>query len=159
MLSPTEFSVGSIGDATTLTLVLSRGKYEYPILVTQAPGSLFAVFLDGQHRFTTFDCTNNGHWKGLLIPNVTLELDETSVVDSNKFDVPLGALVRKGAQLSVSAKQDGGFPTASMVPLIVGLTPSGDGMEASFSRWQIVLGESTAKRVLKVIDVAAKPTA
>ena len=29
MLSPTEFSVGSIGDATTLTLVLPRGKYEY----------------------------------------------------------------------------------------------------------------------------------
>jgi hypothetical protein len=156
MLSPNEFSVGCIGDAALLTLVLPRGKYEYPILVTCASGSPFAIFLEGEHRFMTFDCTGNTTWKGLLMPDVKLEVDETSIVDQDQSNVPLGCLVRKGSQLSISARQERGFRSGLMTPLVVDLVPTRDGMEAAFSRWQIVLGDGIAKRVIKTLDVSAQ---
>ncbi len=159
MLSPNEFSVGCIGDATVLTLVLPRGKYEYPILVTCASGSPFAIFLEGEHRFMTFDCIGNTTWKGLLIPDVKLEVDETSIVDQDQSSVLLGCLVREGPQLSIAARQERGLRDGLMTRLMVDLAPTREGMEAAFSRWQIVLGDGIAKRVIKTIDVGTQPSA
>jgi len=45
-----------------------------------------------------------------------------------------------------------------MTPLVVDLVPTRDGMEAAFSRWQIVLGDGVAKRVIKTLDVRTQPS-
>jgi hypothetical protein len=113
MLSPEEFSVGCIGDATTsLTLVLPRGRYEYPMLITQALGSPYAIFLARQHQFAGFECTNNDSWNGILIPNVRLEIDEESMFDAGYVHSPLGALVRRDLQLDMIIRVGCGFPRA-----------------------------------------------
>jgi hypothetical protein len=62
MLSPHEFTVGYIGDAAGLSLVLPLGKYDSCFLVVAAAASKIAVCLDGDHRFTSFECTDNTSW-------------------------------------------------------------------------------------------------
>ena len=82
MLLPAEFSVAYIGDATAgLTLILPRDHYDEPILVTCASGSPYAIFL-GQNKFAGFECTNNNSFGGILIPNVSIEINEDSIFDA-----------------------------------------------------------------------------
>jgi hypothetical protein len=158
MLSPGDFSVGCIGDVTTsLTLVMPRGHYEHPMLVTQASGSPYAVFLAGEYRFLGFECGNNDSWKGILIPNVTIEMDDESIFEAEDLHSPFGALVRRGTQLDVVTRTDGGFPRPVKKPLIVGLPPCRLNMAAGFTRWRICLGEGTRKRELKRVDSSSKP--
>jgi hypothetical protein len=149
MLSPDEFSVGSIGDVTAeLTLVLPRGGRECPMLVTKAPGAPHAVFLSGQFEFMSFECTNNDAWGGILIPNVTIEVDEQSITDS----APLGALIRLATRLDAITRPDGGFPRPVKTPLVVGLPSCREGSAARFAKWRVVLGEGIKKRELISIE-------
>jgi hypothetical protein len=154
MLSPAEFSVGCLGDASGLTLVLPRGKYDCTAIVSQAGGPSMAVFLEGQFQFSTFDCTGNTAWKGVLIPNVTLEVDETSAEESAG---PLGALVRRDTQLMIRTKSERGIG-AGVTPLLTNLPPGHQGMAAAFTRWRIVIGEGVDRRELKIIDVSRQNT-
>lgn len=157
MLSPGEFSVGCIGDvATSLSLVLPRGRYEEPMLVTHASGSPYAIFLAGQHQFLGFECSGNDSWKGILIPNVTIEVDEDSIFDAEDIHSPAGTLVRKNTQLYLVTKGDGGFRGAIRTPLIVDLPSCRQSMAAGFTRWRIFLGEGTTKRELKRIEIGAQ---
>lgn len=159
MLSPGEFSVGCIGDATTsLTLVLPHGRYENRILVTQASGSPYAIFLDGQHQFTGFECTNNSAWNGILIPNVIIEISEQFIFDAQQYYAPVGALVRSGAQLDMVTRPNSGLPRPIKTPLIVGLPSCRQNTAAGFTSWRIVLGEGTMKRELMSIETDEKPS-
>jgi hypothetical protein len=150
MLSPAEFFVGSLGDASGLTLVLPRGKYDCTAIVSQAGGTAMVVFLEGQFRFSCFDCTGNDAWKGVLIPNVRLEVDETSAEEDGG---PLGALVRRDTRLVIRTKSEHGVG-AGVTPLLTNLTPGHQGMVAAFTRWCIVIGEGVDKRELKTVDVS-----
>jgi hypothetical protein len=154
MLSPAEFSVGCLGDASGLALVLPRGKYDCTAIVSQAGGPAMAVFLEGQFRFLTFDCTGNEGWKGVLIPNVRLEVDETSAEDNT---APLGALVRRETQLVIRTKSEHGLG-AGAIPLLTNLPPGRQGMAAAFTRWRIVIGEGVDRRELKFVDVSRQNT-
>jgi hypothetical protein len=73
--------IGKIGKAEGLTLVMPVGKYDDWILVTTAYAQPTAIFLDGNHRFLTIDCADNTNYKGLLVSNVRIEIDETSVYE------------------------------------------------------------------------------
>ena len=161
MLAPGEFSVGCIGDATApLTLVLPRGRYEYPTLVTRVSEQPFAVCLEGQHEFSSFECADNDSWKGILIPNVAIEVDETTMFDAECYSAPLGSLIRAGAQLNIVVRAEGGFPRQTVARLLIGELPESRAkMATGFTRWQIVIGEGLAKRTLKVILITQKPTA
>jgi hypothetical protein len=150
MLRATEFSVGCLGDAVGLTLILPRGRYDCTALVTHAPGAATAVFIEGEFRFFTFDCTGNKDWKGILIPNVAIQVDETSAEEDSRT---LGSLIRRETQLLIRTKTERGIG-AGETPLLAGLTESHPGMSASFTRWCIVLGEGLAMREVKTIDVS-----
>lgn len=157
MLSPGEFSVGCIGDVTTsLTLVLPRGRHEYPMLVTNASGSHYAIFLAGEHQFAGFECSNNDSWKGIIIPNVGIEVDENSIFNDEYPRAPLGMLVRRDAQLAMVTRADGAFHRTVKTPLVVGLPPCRENMSAAFAKWRVFLGEGTAKRELTHLEISNK---
>jgi hypothetical protein len=157
MLSPQDFSVGCVGDATGLALVLPRGRYEHPFLVTAASGPAVAVFLEGQHQFAMFECASNTSWKGMIVPNIAIELDEASVFDAEGYYPPLGTMVRKDETLTIVAKISEGIRSTGLTPVLTGLPPCREKMAAGFTRWQIVLGQGRAKRVLKTVEITQKP--
>jgi hypothetical protein len=147
MLSPHEFSVGYISDAVGLTLILPRNKYETCFIVIATAESKIAVVLEGDHRFLSFDCRDNTSWKGLVIPNVTIEVDESSVTDA----VPLGAMVRTGTTLGIKTKLENRMG-GQIVPLVGDLSPCRDTLTAGFVRWHAVIGEGHSKRELRTIE-------
>jgi hypothetical protein len=125
------------------------------MLVTHASGSPYAVFLTGQHEFAGFECSGSDSWKGLLIPNVSIEVDEDSIFDAEDIHSPLGALVRKHTQLYIVTRTDAGFRRPMKTPLIGGLPPCRENMAAGFTKWRIFLGEGTTKRELKRVEISA----
>ena len=150
MLSPHEFSIGHLNDATArLTLVLPRGQHDIAFFIAGSDTSKIAVALEGDHRFLSFNCSGNTSWSGVVIPNVTVEVDETSVTDL----APLGVLVRAGTTLAIKTKRDGGMGNQT-VPIATDLTPCADTLMARFSRWRVVIGEGLSKRELKAIEAA-----
>lgn len=157
MLSPEEFSVGGIGDVTSnLALILPRGDYEYIMLVTRASGSPYAIFLTGPHQFAGFECSANGYWKGLIIPDVAIEIDESSVFGAEYERFALGAMVRKESHLEMVTRVDDAFHRMTQTPLIVDLPQCRQNMAAGFAKWRIVLGDGPSKRELTHIDISKK---
>jgi hypothetical protein len=91
--------------ASGITLLLRRGAGEASFLVTSAPGEPTAIFLDGQYRFSYMPSAGNDDWTGVLVPNVAIEIDETSILDASEGQ-PLEVLVRKHTRLSIRAQRD-----------------------------------------------------
>ncbi|MGY3146379.1 hypothetical protein ACVWYQ_003378 [Bradyrhizobium sp. USDA 3397] len=159
MLSPDEFSVGCLADASGLSLVLPRTKYERGCLVTSAQGSPIAICLDGDHRFWSLPCTNNTAWKGVIIPNVRIELDENTLFDAEDRYPALGVMVRRESELTIVAKGErGSFHGNVHFPVMTGLPPSRENMAAGFSRWNVVLWRGEEKQVLAKVDITVAPT-
>jgi hypothetical protein len=152
MLLPREFSVGYIGNVTQLTLVLPVDDYDRAFLVTLAPGKPTAIVVDERDSFVSFVCDNNTSWKGLLVPNIAIELDEKATDDSVGWSAPLGMLVRRDDGLFISTKAEGTFPQNTMAPILTGLPASQPKMAASFKKWRIVIGEGLSKRILMRFD-------
>jgi hypothetical protein len=154
MLSASEFTVGSIGQATPLTLVLPRYAHEETILIGHCSSGPAAFFLRERHQFQWFESAGNEHWHGLLIPDIRIEVDETSVFNPNHLQPKLGTVVREGTQLVAKAKASSNrfFNGLESVVLEDGLPPTSD-EAAGFLRWQIVLGSGREKRVLHEVSV------
>lgn len=158
MLSPTEFSVGSLMDAGALTLLLPRTKHEQSFLISQSEGHHVAVFLGDEHRFESFRCDKAENWKGLIIPSVTVEVDECSIFDADNGRLPKGTLLREKERLSLAAlgRDSHGFKDEVLVPLVEGLQANREHCRAGFWKWRIVLGEGREKRILKIIEVESQ---
>jgi len=157
MLSPSEFSVGAIGDATNgLTLVMPRNQHEHAILVTNASGSPYALFLSGDYQFEGFECSNNTSWNGILIQDVAIEVDERFIFDTQGRYAPFGTLVRHDTQLDVITQSGNGFRRPARTPLILGLPPCRESYSAGFTKWRVVLGEGTSKRELMCVENTEK---
>src|ERR1700726_2310488 len=109
MLQPHEFSVGYIGDATQLTLVLPADVYDRAFLITLAPGKPTAIAIDQRESFASFPCENNATWKGMLVSNIAVELDKEGTFDAVGLSPPPGVLVRQQDRLLISTKPDGSF--------------------------------------------------
>ncbi len=155
MLGPHELSVGPLATATGLTLVLARSSDQESFLVSGATDTPIAIFLEGEHRFGYIPSASTDY-SGVLVPAVTIEIDETSVLDE-RAGKPAGALVRKHAQLYIMAQHQ---PRArpQSVAIISNLPACFENETAVFGRWQIVLGEGLSKRVLMKIDITVKDT-
>lgn len=151
MLSANEFTVGALGDATPLSLMLPRTKYESMILVGQIENRPTAVFVGGRYNFRCFECGDSTNWKGLLIPNVRIEVDETSLFDPDDLSAPPGTIVRTDTRLVVLAKSDQFYGGPFRVSLESELPPAND-LSAAFSKWRIVIGAGQDRRVLRDID-------
>ncbi|MDH5835270.1 hypothetical protein [Luteimonas kalidii] len=153
MLGAEEFSVGTIGDATPLALILPRNEHEPTALIGRATqGDARAIFfLDDRNLFKSFECAGNSHWTGLQIQGVRIEVDETSAFDPERQWPKAGCVLRQSTQLLAVAA--GNFQSSrgtELVLLVDDLAPASH--KAAFSRWQISLGQGFEKRVLHSID-------
>lgn len=155
MLLPDEFTVGQLGDAVPLTLMLPRSEYEYHFLIGGSPDEPVAICLSEGHRYEAFQSAGNDAHKGLLIPNVRIEVDPSSVLDPNSHDVPLGAIIRRGTNLGVMAKLGGqGFYSGQVAILVSGLPEAREGYAVGFRRWAITLGADQSHRNLFEVNLS-----
>jgi hypothetical protein len=152
MLLPHEFSLGYIGSVIQLTLVLPVGDYDRACLVTLAPGKPTAIVVDERDSFASFGCENNTSWKGILVTNVAIELDEKATFDVVGWMPPLGMLVRRENGIFISVRPDGAIPRNTLIPIAGGLPTSEASMAVGFKKWQIVIGEGLSKRTLMSFD-------
>jgi hypothetical protein len=156
MLKPEDFVAGSFPEAAEdLTLILPRRAAEHRILITGATGDKIAVYLD-RPGYEATPCGDSRSRKGLVVPNVRIQVDETSLFDPDDDDAPFGALVREGRTLSViSRTTDGYHPShAEAVCLVNDLPPCADRVSVGFRRWSILLGEGEACRTLATVEAA-----
>ena len=159
MLLPGEFSVGHVEDAIPLTLMLPRSKYEHMFLIGGSSEEPVAIFLSGQFQYYSFRSTGNNSYKGILIPNVTIEVDPSSLFDADSEAAPLGTIVRRGASLGVMTKLDGrGIYLGQFTPLISRLPEASEGCAAGFRRWAITLGARENHRSLFEVDLTKSNT-
>jgi len=163
MLDPSECFAGPVSAAKQITLVLPRTEYEHRCLIVINDEKPFAICLDELDRlgrFRAFQCNENDAWKGLHIPGVRIELDETSLHDADRHYTPLGSMVRSEDKLAMRVNLEGRhYADSASLFFMEGLPQSAPHLSACFTRWQVVLGESDNKRVLLRIDAATKPTA
>lgn len=154
MLSASEFTVGSIGQANPLSLILPRHAHEETILIAQSPKGPAAFFLSERERFKWFESEGNEHWHGLIIPNVRIEIDESSVFDPSRIESKLGTVIRSGTQLVAQAKANSFHSFNGLEPIILedDLLPTSKEV-AGFYRWQVVLWSNEKKRVLHTVSV------
>lgn len=154
MLLASEFTIGSIGHATPLTLVLPRNMYEETILIGKCTNGPAAFFLSGSDQFKWFESAGNEHWHGLLIPDVHIEVDEASIFDPRQLRAKSGTVVRKGTQLIAQAKANSIHSFSGLEPVVLedDLPPALE-EAAGFLRWQIVLGSGREMRVLREISI------
>ena len=138
MLGAHEFTVGTLADATPLSLMLPRTKHEATFLIGRTENASAAVFIGGEYSFEFFECSPTTNWSGLLIPNVRIEVDETSLFDPTEAFGQPGTVVRTDTRLVVYAQIKRHFPRHSEVILQAELPASQD-LKAAFSKWRIVL--------------------
>lgn len=157
MLEPHECFAGTLMDAKPGTLVLPRTKYESHFLVGSYGENIFAVFLEGEHKFHSMNCEDRDNWKGLLIPNVRVSVDLSSVVDPGRTDQRPGMLVRLLDKMSIWSFGANRFShQMSRIDLVGSLPPCGSEMQAGFLHWQVVLGRGAEQRVLFDVDLRDK---
>lgn len=113
MLAPEEFTVGTFASAPAGSLILPRNKYEATVIVGLLDEAPTAVFLGDRFQFHCFPTAGSENWSGLIIPNVRVEVDESTAFDPAYGNSPLGTVVRAASQLSVYAKDGTIFWPAS----------------------------------------------
>ena len=157
MLKPHECIPGSIENAEPMTLVLPNTQYGERLLTFSAEGKKFALLLSGaaDHIFRFVECNDSHAWRGLLVPNVAIELDADSLFNGDGYSPPLGSIVRRGASLSLQtvALVNRFHHFGGLFDLLDGLPEGHPSVTVCFTKWQIVLGEGQEKRVLHSVDV------
>ncbi len=153
MLSADEFAVGFLAEVTGLSLVLPRTQYELPFLVVPCAPEAVAICLEGQQAFYSFPSKGNRSWKGVIIPNVQIELDETSLFDADNRFAPSGTMVRRSTDLVLMTKEPGGFHAPIAAAVLTNLPACADDMTVGFSGWQVVLRKGDETRILKRIEI------
>jgi hypothetical protein len=156
MLALSDFYPGTIADASIGSLILPRSKYEQSGIVASYQGSPFFVILSEDHRFYGFPSESNTSYKGLIIPGVAIEVDETSLAEHDTWESPLGSIVCVGSEVGIRSSVNGNRPSGYVVARLSTIPASR--IEAAFTRWQITLGSGPEKRILMRID-AAQPKA
>ncbi|KGK57290.1 hypothetical protein NC00_13425 [Xanthomonas cannabis pv. phaseoli] len=147
MISTGEFTVGSASSCAPLSLILPRHNSEEALLVgTSKTGKNAVLILSGSHQFSWFEAEAADRWVGLVFSGVHIEIDETSVFSSEYLRAQPGNLVREGTSLFARAKAHA-FGDFDVIVLESELSPMGD-LSARFTKWQVVLGSGSEKRVL-----------
>lgn len=152
MLAPEEFTVGTFASAPAGSLILPRNKHEATVIVGLLDVAPTAVFLGDRFQFHYFHTAGSENWSGLIIPNVRVEVEESTAFDPGYGGSPSGAVVRAATELSVYAKTGRSFGRSRAVSLVPNLPATYDGGIGS-AKWQVVLGAGPEKRILLKIDV------
>jgi len=150
MLQGSEFFVGSVADAQPLSVIMPRGKYEQPFLIAQREKEVVAVFIGTEHRFEAMPCLDNTAWKGVIVPNVTIEVDENSIFNTEERILSAGSLVRRDTRLMLTVRRQERFSRSAydFITLSSGLIECATGMEVAFDAWSVMLGAGRDKRTL-----------
>lgn len=151
MLSPEEFTVGTFASAPVGSLILPRNQHEAAVIVGLLDEKPTVVFLGDRFQFTYFHTAGSENWSGMIIPNVRVEVDESTAFDPWYGSSSLGAVVRSATHLGVYAKSERSFGRHQAVTLTSNL-PAIDNGGVGFTKWQVVLGTGTDKRILLTID-------
>jgi len=155
MLALSEFFPGTLADAPSGSLILPRDKYERCGIVALHKDEPFFVILGDEYRFQGFPSKDNTSHKGLIVPAVSVEIDETSLVPLDSWDTPRGSIVCAEGVVGVRAEMSGSR-SLGIINAVLGSIPTSP-IEAAFTRWQIALGAGQDKRVLMKIDATARP--
>ena len=150
MLTVNEFSVGKLGLAKPISLLRPRDKYETEVLVVGTEDAPIAVILEGEFSFQWFSSVGNSSWTGIIIPELHIELDETSAFGG---PCPIGAAIRHGTELGICAKRERHGGT-TYVPMLTDL-PALEDQKVGFTRWQLVLGSGLEKRIIRKFEAVA----
>lgn len=145
-----EFSAGELRSARPISLLLPLAEHDREFLIAGTQEVPVGIFLGGEYLFRHFETANSDSWNGLIVPNLTIEVDEESAFDARFKRATIGSVVRKGVVLEICVMQERGGRT-DFVTLMSGL-PLIDGHQAGFNRWQLVLGEGRNKRVVRAMD-------
>ncbi len=147
MLSPNEFTVGPVGKAKPLSLILPTDTYGKIILVGHIENVNTAVFLSGEFQSHCFESKDNENWDGLIVPDVRVEVDETSLIETNGFGAPLLSVVRLENRLALATQTKSYSSESALVSLHDNLESAGR-FRAAFTAWRIVIGEGQNTRSL-----------
>lgn len=150
MLALSEFFPATIADAPLGSLILPRSKYDRHGLIASVADVPYFVLLGHEHRFAAFPSTDNRSHKGLIVPDVRIEVDEASADDTDAWDAPLGSVIFKEGKIAIRVKKADSF-SGGLLLAELAVCPSTE-IVASFSLWQIVVGSGAEKRVLLSID-------
>ena len=155
MFSVEEFSAGPLNDAKPLALLYPTTQQPGPILVGRHGDKRTALFLDKENRFRGFLFDWNESFRGLIVNNVSIEMDPSAISDPNYLDYPLGSIIRQGTGLYIQGIVDNSFQRRHTICLIDGLSPLPDRHGVAFARWQLVYGQGLEKRVLMKFDLSS----
>ncbi len=117
-----------------------------------------AVFTGEQHRFHAAPCADNSYLKGLIVPDVTVEMDRNSLFDPSEGYYSEGCLIRCDTRVViVTVKQErfsgGGYDYLTIAD---GLSNCTEGLEVGFRNWSVVLGAGIEKRILLEVTQQTK---
>jgi len=155
MLRPDEFRMGDLASAKDhgITLLLPRAQYEHVALMGEVFDQRYCVVLNGDLPAQAYPVTDNDEWQGILVPRVSIEVDEKSAFDP-VAGLTVGAVVREGTYLSIVASS-GPHPRVGRhlkLALVKDLPPC-DGREGvGFGGWRIVIGKGDDKRELLSVN-------
>jgi hypothetical protein len=151
---------GHVKQVTSLSFIWPRKKRGQKILASPPSLGGYAIFLDGEHEYQAFQYVDNSVWSGVIVPNISIELDLSSAFDDYGQRVG-GCITRSGSKLCLNASiRSGqyGFDDCEKVTLIDQLENSN--LEVHFSRWRILRQVSNDNRVeLFSVDRSADPGA
>lgn len=153
---PDEIWVGGTASVSELALVLPIRKHDETLLISSEEDVRWATFLDpGRQQYHSFQISGDGAGrKGLIVPGIKIEVDQTSIFDTN-LEFKLGSIIRENDRISIVAQTYGayGLTDERNVQLVDGLLDCDAGQSAGFKKWRVILGEGERKRVLWEIDL------
>lgn len=153
MLALDEFGVGAISEASFANLVWPMEDGLSAALVGEVDETPTVVFLQEHDRFECTESVQLSRKTALIIPNVKIEVDEASAFDPSIARRRLGVLIIANGNISVVAKRPrpsfGGISS-----VIVGKKHPETRFPAGFTKWQIVVGTESRRRVLLQVEAA-----
>lgn len=155
MLTIDEFSAGDLSTMKPVSLLRPIASHDREVLVAGSDDNPIAVILHDEYAYQWFEAAGSSDWTGLIIPNLRIELDETSAFDARYERPPLGAAMRKASELVICTKQQNGLGTAHIA--LINDLPSIGEHRVAFSRWHLVLGDHIEKRVIRKFDLTPTP--
>lgn len=155
MLSPSEVLPARLSDASGLALLLPRTGYEAVFLAVPFESGHIAVRLEGGDKaFTSFSTEEGAAWRGALVRDLEVGVDEGSLFDPDQELAPLGSLIREGTSLAMATRP----PMASVIgryllPLLHNLPMGSPGVRLGFRKWQLTRGQGTDRRVMRAFEL------
>lgn len=157
LVSP-DFTICSLSDVKSLSLVLRTNRYGFDLIVSNTDDGMVATVLNTEHQFISFPADDARNHDGIVFDGIKIEVEIDLGAHRNLESSPLGALVRNADGLFLRCQPNEGLGRYGyLTKLVDGLPMCGDTMSAAFTKWSIVKGAGADKQILYSIDVSPEP--